>query len=56
MFEHSGKQIYLICGSADMRKGIDDKHQISWHRITSRGSGIFDAYNTRGTVLIAFYI
>ena len=23
MFDHRGKQIYLICGSTDMRKGID---------------------------------
>ena len=23
MFEHSGKQIYLVCGFTDMRKGID---------------------------------
>ena len=23
MFDHSGKQIYLICGSTDMRNGTD---------------------------------
>jgi len=23
MFDHSGKQIYLICGPTDMRKGTD---------------------------------
>ncbi len=23
MFDHRGKQIYLICGSTDMRKGTD---------------------------------
>ena len=23
MFDHSDKQIYLVCGSTDMRKGIE---------------------------------
>ena len=33
MFDHRGKQIYLICGSTDMRKGIDGLSSIAGLRL-----------------------